>query len=322
MGKTHTYAAYNKNIEVRKASSSGGVFFALAEYVIGEEGTVIAAGFDSSWNVAHRACSCIDSISELMQSKYVQSAIGETYKQTFITLNSGKKVLFCGTPCQIHGLLNYLKLTINHEEWRKNLITVDFICHGVPSPRVWQDYLREKTKKQMVRKINFRDKTNGWRDFSLRIDFDNSIGYLESWHRDLYMQGFIRNLFLRESCYECRFKGIERPSDFTIGDFWGVHEIMPDFFDDNGTSIIMVHNEKALKMLSAVNKYLVLEEIDNDIIVKTNKAAVESVNMNPKRNRFFKYFRLLGVSLTIKYCFGMTFAQRIKKKIMRGNCGR
>ena len=132
-------------------------------------------------------------------------------------------MLFCGTPCQVAGIISYLRSTVKGNEWKELLLTIDYICHGVPSRMVWRRYLKEVSKDKKITSINFRDKTNGWRDFGLRIDYDNGVSNLQTQHKDTCMRGFLNNLYLRESCYECSFRGVERESDFTIADFWGVH---------------------------------------------------------------------------------------------------
>lgn len=315
---TKSYAAYNKSENIRLKSSSGGIFYTFAKSVIDEGGVVFGASFDEEGQVFHKVCTTIEEIYDLMQSKYVQSNVNTCYKQVRDELLKCRKVLFCGTPCQVYGLLSYLDLVIGSADFRENLITIDFICHGVPSRMVWREYLKEISQGRKIKHINFRDKTNGWRDFSLKIDYLDGTKYLQSKNKDPYVQGFLKNLYLRPCCYECRFRGIDRFSDFTIADFWSVHNTLPDFFDDKGTSILMVHNDRAMHFLNGLQNDFYIHEIANELVAKTNSPSVKSVLKNPKRKDFFKELRQNGnVSKKIIASIRVSFLRRVKRKILR-----
>ena len=312
--QTKSYAAINRNDDVRNNSSSGGAFHAIAKYVIEEGGLVFGAAFDEDGQVRHTSCDSVNTLPELMQSKYVQSAVGNAYKEVADALSKGRTVLFTGTPCQVYGLLSYVDAA--GVSARGQLITADFVCHGVPSRMVWRRYLNHVSNGRKPIAINFRDKTNGWRDFSLKIDFDDGSSYLASWHKDPYVQGFIKNLYLRESCYECQFRGVDRKSDFTIADFWGVHELLPEMYDDKGTSIIMAHRESAVKLLERLQPELQLCESENEIIVKTNSPVVQSVPMNIKRNSFFDSLPdNQQIDGQIKKFINVPFTKRVVRKL-------
>lgn len=310
---TRSFAAYSKNETIRKQSSSGGVFYSLAELVLLQNGVVYGASYNDKWGVEHRAIEKLEDIPRILQSKYVQSAMCESYNCVGENLRDERKVLFCGTPCQVVGLISYLD-TLKID--RCNLITVDFICHGVPSPMVWEKYLKQRTAGKEIRAINFRDKTNGWRDFSLKIDYLNGEHYINSWHKDPYVQGFINNLYLRESCYECSFRGVDRVADFTIADFWGVHDLMPDFFDDMGTSIVMTHNENAVCLLETLTEQLIICEIPNETVIKTNSPLVKSVSRNINSDRFFRRNHT-NIGNDIRKDIRASFLFRVKRKIKR-----
>jgi len=315
--KTKSFATVNNNIKVRMNSSSGGAFYTIAKKVIEDGGVVFGAAFDNDGQVCHKACVDLESVKKLMQSKYVQSSVGNAYGDVREFLSKGQKVLFTGTPCQVYGLLSFIGYSMGSVAY-KNLITVDFVCHGVPSRLVWRKYLKEVSGERTHVSINFRDKTNGWRDFSLKIQFDDGSHYLRSWHKDPYVQGFIKNLYLRESCYQCQFRGVDRESDFTIADFWGVHKYLPEMFDDKGTSIIMAHNDRAVEMLENLKSDLQLHEITNELVVQTNSPVVKSVERHSKRGNFFETLsgdKTIGAQITsfIK----MPFAKRIIRKIFK-----
>lgn len=313
--ETRSFAAINKDDQVRNNSSSGGIFYELAKYVIELDGVVFGAAFEEDGLVSHKACDSIDSLPELMQSKYVQSNMGVTYKEVEVMLKHGRMVLFSGTPCQVYGLLSYLKIS---NVCMDNLITVDIICHGVPSRMIWRLYLKEVSQGRHPININFRDKTNGWRDYSLKIDYSDGSRYIRSKNNDPYIQGFIKNLYLRESCYNCCFRGIDRLSDFTIADFWKVNDFLPKMYDNKGTSIVMVHNHKGINILNGLQDNMVISEISNDIIVQTNSPVVTSVKPHPKRDIFFRSFsedKSIGGQIAVK--IQTSLLRRVLRKVKK-----
>ena len=166
MDKTMAYACKNIDSEIRLKSSSGGVFYALADNVISQGGIVFGARFNEKWEVVHSCCYNVSELKYFMGSKYAQSQLGNVFLHVKSNLNNNRQVMFVGTPCQIGGLLKYL----GHEY--DNLILVDFVCHGVPSPKVWQNYLHEMFDDSEINEISFRDKTEGWQRYSLRIVSD------------------------------------------------------------------------------------------------------------------------------------------------------
>lgn len=315
---TRSFAAYNKNEKIRLKSSSGGLFYTFAKRVLASGGIVFGACFDEKGQLFHKGCTTVSELFELMQSKYVQSDLKNCYEQVKNELLNRRIVLFCGTPCQIYGLLSYLDLTITDKDFKMRLITIDFICHGVPSRLIWRKYLAEISKGKNIKHINFRDKINGWRDYSLKIDYTDGSVYLRSWLKDAYMQGFIKNLYLRQSCYDCKFRGIERLSDFTIADFWGVHKLLPDFFDDKGTSILMVHNDQAMGILNSVKNEFEICEITNELVATTNILAVKSVPWNTNRVMFFKSLNeKTRLSKAILKAVKVSTFNRLKRRVMR-----
>ena len=213
--KKIAYASMNKDEQVRMKSSSGGIFSILAEYIIKNNGVVYGAGFDEDFNIKHKRILYSTDLDLLRGSKYVQSSIGDIYKQVKNDLENNNPVLFTGTPCQVEGLRSYLR-----KEY-VNLITMDFICHGVPSPLVWEKYLKKmkKSKQENIKNIYFRNKDIGWKLFSLKIIFDKRI-YSNDLNNDLFMKGFLQDVYLRPSCYNCKFKKINRISDITVADFF------------------------------------------------------------------------------------------------------
>ena len=306
-----SYAAINNNESERMKSSSGGIFILLARHTISKGGVVFGAKFDEEWNVVHSYSENEAGLSAFMGSKYVQSRIGNTYKQAKEFLNEGRVVLFSGTPCQIAGLRNFLRKDYD------NLLTIDVICHGVPSPMVWQEYLREI--KECARKgensvsttlnpsisggdsrrndlsisgISFRDKRLGWKKFSFALTLaeaiadgkKNTVLFSHIHDKDPYFLGFNNyNLYLRPSCYQCPVRDLRSGSDITLADFWGIGSLLPHLDDDKGVSVIMVNTEKGQRITKQLGLRL-FEVKYNDIESRNTSVHISSVL--PRRDIF------------------------------------
>ncbi|SHE83384.1 Coenzyme F420 hydrogenase/dehydrogenase, beta subunit C-terminal domain [Alkalibacter saccharofermentans] len=309
------YAAINKDEQIRLSSSSGGIFTLLAENAIKDDGVVFGAGYSEKFEVAHKSVEKIEELCELRGSKYVQSKIGNSYKLAKDFLDSGRKVLFSGTPCQIAGLNSYLNRSY------ENLITQDFICHGVPSPIAWRKYIeyRETKAESKVSQVEFRNKDKGWKQFSVSFIFENDIGYSKNLNEDLYMRAFLKDLCLRPSCYDCEFKTLNRQSDLTLADFWGIEKVLPEMDDDKGTSLIIVNNKKGQEVFNSISGNMKFKEVDINEAVKYNSAAIKSVNYNPKRKEFLSALNTMPFNkLVDKYCdesFVVKFKRRARRVI-------
>ncbi len=276
------YACLNKDDDIRQQSSSGGVFSVIAERVLNNHGVVFGAGFSDEFNVLHSWTDCLAGLRNFRGSKYVQSSIGNTYEQAKNFLKQERQVLFSGTPCQIAGLKSYLG------KENEGLVCVDMICHGVPSPLVWTQYCNKMGNNNELRSISFRDKTFGWKRFSLRFTDKNDHKYIKDLTSDEYMQGFLKNLYLRPSCYHCSFKTLARQSDITLADFWGIESILPSYDDDQGTSLILVNSNKGKEIFLAAADRMKYEKVDIDQAIMYNTAAIKSVACNSKRDKFFR----------------------------------
>lgn len=302
------YAIKNRDDEIRMQSSSGGIFTAIATKVILDGGVVFGAAFDSSFNVHHICVESVEELSRLRGSKYVQSTIGNTYKQAKEMLDSERFVYFTGTPCQIEGLLKYLG-----REY-ENLLTSDIVCHGVPSPMVWQLYLRSKSDS-CVKYASFRDKSEGWGNYSVVISFENSPEYKALASNDMYIKAFLSDLCLRPSCYSCAFKSKNRASDLTLADFWGIEKVLPELNDNKGTSLVLVHGKKGKKLLDDISEYIEIKEVDLDKALIYNPSATVSSSKPQKREEFIKNIRSEEFDkITEKYS-KRTFIQKLKSKI-------
>lgn len=308
-----SYSCINKDEEIRLESSSGGIFSLLAEKVISEGGIVFGAAFNDKFSVEHRHINSKENLWQLRGSKYVQSKVGNTYKQAKEFLKQGEKVLFSGTPCQIGGLKSYLGKSYD------NLLCIDIICHGVPSPTVWEKYLkyRETKAKALVKEISFRRKDEGWKKYSVKFIFKDNTAYRQNLHKDLYMKAFLKNICLRPSCYDCAFKGLNRQSDITLADFWGIQNIMPKMDDDKGTSLVMVNSNCGKEIFKNISKKAYFKKVDINEAITHNSAAVKSVKMNHKREDFFNKLNKLQFDVLVKkYCTDKLHI-RIRRKAKR-----
>lgn len=305
------YACYNKDENIRTESSSGGIFTLVAEEIINNGGVVFGVGFDEAFNVVHSYVESNEELCRFRGSKYVQSRIGNTYKQVKYFLEQGREVLFTGTPCQIGGLKSFLGKDYD------NLFCMDNICHGVPSPKVWRKYIdyREKKSGSKIKKIDFRLKNQGWKDYSVSFLFENNTEYCKKYSKDLYMRAFLKDVCLRPSCYACEFKTLNRESDITLADFWGIQKILPDMDDDKGTSLIFVNSLKGQTMFEKIKDKIISKEVDINQAVYFNSAAIKSVKLNPNRENFFEKLDELDFDKLVDRCCTDKLQLRIKRKI-------
>lgn len=297
------YAAKNPDEEIRMKSSSGGVFNVLAYRAIHKGGVVFGARFDENWDVVHDYAETIEGVEKFRGSKYVQSRIGDCFKKTKQFLDAGREVLFSGTPCQIAGLKLFLRKDY------ANLLAVDIICHGVPSPMVWQKYLKEiKARKgekntvltypisddmPVITGISFRDKVLGWKKFSFALTLSeatasekNSVLRSTVFEKDPFMRAFLCDLILRPSCYCCPDKGGKSGSDITIADFWGIEEVLPEFDDDKGTTLAILNTKKGEKVFDELGSVSVSCSLDD--AVRCNPSYHSSVKRPALREYYFK----------------------------------
>lgn len=279
---TKAYAIKNDCEKIRLESTSGGFFSVLAEYVLENDGLVCGAVYLNDYTVSHILIDNLNDLDKMRGAKYSQSDLGDIFYAIKEKLDLGKIILFSGTPCQVEGLNSYLRRDYN------NLITLDLICHGVPSPKIWNEYVLFRSKKDnngiLPNKINLRSKVSGWSKYNYSVNFDYGDNqYLIKNSDDIFMRGFVNDLYLRESCYNCSFKGIKRNSDFTLGDYWGVWNQIPEIDDDKGVSLVFIHSKKGLDLLNVVKDKIEYIEVDCEKSVEENQSALLSANLNKKQ---------------------------------------
>ena len=309
------YAVINKDENVRLKSSSGGVFSILAESIIRDGGIVFGAAMSEDCRaVFHVGVDSQLELAKLRGSKYVQSSIGDVYIQVRDALTKGRKVLFTGTPCQVEGLHSFLR-----REY-ENLLCMDFICHGVPSPKVWRKYVsfRENSAGSTVRYAFFRNKKYGWKEYVVLFEFTNNTTYFRIHRDDLYMKAFLQDCCLRPSCHDCHFKKLNRISDITVGDYWGIYNQYPSMDDDKGTSLVMVHTEKGKGMLDNISLAAKVIPIDVMKALAANRFMTESPCINEAREDFMSNLDKMDFDkLVRKYVKEPTNVKNIIKWILR-----
>lgn len=273
------FACKNKDEDIRLKSSSGGIFTILAEYVLNKNGVVFGAAFDDDFKLKHNYVTNIDELEKLRGSKYLQSNLGNSFNEVKKFLKEDRYVLFSGTPCQVMGLKLCLK-----KDYEK-LILVDVVCHGVPSQLTFDKYLNEMSREKPI-EILFRDKSNGWSDFNMKIKYSNQT-YKESHRKDIYFKGFLPNLFLRPSCHNCPANGLNRASDITLGDFWGIKGIHPGFCDDKGTSVVIINSRLGYELFNEIKDNIDYLETDLNYSVNHNPCILKSVKPHKNRQKYF-----------------------------------
>ena len=272
-----TFVATYQNEKILRHSSSGGMFSALSEIILNSGGVVFGAGFDKNWHVFHTVARNLDELENLRGSKYVQSQIGDVYRQVKEELKS-KLVLFSGVSCHCAGLKNFLGKDY------ENLLTVDVICHGVPSPALWENYIDEISYAHEITDVNFRSKRNGWGQ-TIDINFADQGHKLSSNSNHLYGRLFLRNLSLRPSCSVCKFRFPNVHSDLTVGDAWGIKDFAPEMFDKRGVSVVFVHTAKGKNFLERTN--LKVKQVKFVDAIRKNTLFINPTAADSRREKFF-----------------------------------
>ena len=278
------YGAIAKDKELQLCSSSGGVFTLLSSEVLSQGGVVVGVAMSQDNKTAlHKLAYNKEDISQFRGAKYLQSNVGESFQQVRDLLKEGKDVLFSGTPCQVDGLKAYIG---SNDE---RLLCIDLVCHGAPSPLVWQKYCGEieKEYKGNISSVSFRHKKYSWEKPRVECADSSKILY-RSKTEDPYMRLFLNDYILRPSCYECTHKGVDRKSDITIADFWGVDGIAPGFSNGAGVSLVTIHTEKGLQYFEKTMDYLEICEVDPLQSYKHNGAALRPAKKPGKMDVFWQ----------------------------------
>lgn len=304
-------AAINPDDTIRKESSSGGIFSMLAENVIRKGGVVFGVRFDDKWQAVFDYTEALEGLATFRGSKYVQARVGQVFVKVKEYLQQGRDVLFSGTSCQVAALRHYLRRDYD------NLLLVDIVCHGVPSPKVWGMYLEEVTQNAVkaIKNVQFRNKKQGWKrfNFDLTYDKDGRLYNISSWHQhNHFMRIFLQDAILRPSCHSCKAKCGRSWSDLTIADFWGIDNLNPRMDDDGGTSLVLVYSDKGRDALEAL--HLNTWEANYDDILRHNPSIEISKTEHPKRSMFFTRLCNAGSVINlIDETLQIPFSSRLKR---------
>jgi len=294
------YSGWSKNEDIRLSSASGGAFTELAKFFIEQmHGVVFGVAMNEKLEACHIAVEFVDDLSKLQGSKYIQSNINESYRQTEHYLKEGKNVLFSGTPCQIAGLKNYLR-----KEYQQ-LYTVDLICHGVPSKRLFEDYIKhlESKLQHRVYDVKFRCKKSSWIFFNMAVNSHVeektrkiSYEYEGAYYSDPFIRGFLRDNALRPSCYQCQYTSTKRVSDFTLADWWGykAEDKCDKDFEKKGVSLIFTNTSKGQYILPQLN--MLLKERTLEAALMTNISLQKPFTMPGSRQKFWQDYARMNFS--------------------------
>lgn len=313
------YACWHKNMDIRLKSSSGGVFSAIAEYILKNNGIVWGAAYSENLILTYQYIENIENLDKLRRSKYVQAEVNDSFKLIKEQLKAGRKVLFTGTSCHIRGLYSYLP-----KKLQENLVTIDFICHGVPSPSVFRKYVNwlEKKYNDKLTDFNFRDKQYGWDNGVLTVGyFKNKGKKIFMNDENSYFYGMLHDMFIRPCCHECQSNGLQRESDFTIADFWGIgrkNKFEHEHERNYGISLLALNSEKAHKIYETGLKNSIVS------VQRSQQEAYEgnwnyrfSAKRNSKTPIFWEQFQRTNNWEDLLSFFQPTFSEKCKLFIKR-----
>lgn len=308
MRKPDTYAVIHKDNKVRESSRSGGIFTALSDFILESNGVIYGCVLTEGYQAVHYRAQSVEERNKMRGSKYIQSKMGNTYLNVKTDLCAGRLVLFSGTSCQVAGLKSFLG-----KEYI-NLLTVDIVCHGVPSSKVWIKYLKwlERKYDSSVVRVNFRNKIDfGWRAHKETIEFENGKKY----HSDIFRTLFYNHLILRPSCYECHYKNLQHPGDITIADYWGVEDNAPEFDDDKGVSLVLINTNKGKGLFDSIKDKIYFKKtcLENSL----QPPLVTNFSCPANRDSFWKDFSTRSFRYVVsKYC-KPTLLTKIKYKLKK-----
>lgn len=318
------FAAVSLDDQIRLKSSSGGIFTELALQVLQKKGLVFGAAYNEKWEVKHMAIDTIGNLCKVRGAKYAESKLEGVFSEIQYHLNNQREVLFSGTPCQVAGLKSFFKSDY------VNLLCVDFVCHGIPSPLAWKKYIDERKRidgeNELPCMVNQRSKETGWSRYSYSsvIKYPNGKKYSEVSSDDLYMKLFCNDYISRKSCKSCAFKGYDRISDITLGDFWGIWDIVPEMDDGKGTSLVLIHSEKGKEAFANLVGRIKYKETTLEEASRENPALLYSASEKKERENvlgkiengnFSELYNLFPSDISIKEQKWKRFFKKIARLI-------
>lgn len=290
-------AAKNKEMSVVTKSSSGGIFSAFAENIINRKGIVYGVALTNTLKAEHVRIEDIESIIKVRGSKYIHSTSSNAFSTIKSDLKSNRLVLFSGTPCQIAALRQYLRLDY------PNLLCIEVVCHGVPTHLAFQKYIKylENKHKSEIIDVNFRDKAKGWENNRISFKFANGKILSQRSSQNLFAQGYINNLFVRDSCTDCRFKALKSNADVTLGDMWGVENMLPNYNATGGVSLICVNSLNGENALGQISDMITgITEVPYKDVCKYNECIVKCVKPHKNRTYVLNHLSIAPYNILVK----------------------
>lgn len=301
------YAAINKNQQEYQTSSSGGIFITIAKQILSEEGCICGAAYTPSFKVVHQIAYTLKECQAFQGSKYVQSDLTGIYQQIKDLLRTDKKVLFTGTPCQVQGLKLYLRKTY------ENLYTCDLICHGVPSPKIFNDYINFIKEKSEIQSLNMKSKIKSEKGTAIQFIFSNGTKIRRTLKTDIWNDLYFKHFIIRPSCHECPFTNFHRPGDISIGDYWGASKFYPNFHKDKMISLVLVNSKKGENIISKLQEKIDLLQISKEESIQPQ--LDHPTPASPLRDEFWKDYLNHNFKYIIKKYTRYTFLNRFKESI-------
>lgn len=283
-------AAWSKNEEERKKSTSGGISFLISKKFIENGGIVYGSIIDDNYKIIHKRIENDTDLEKMRGSKYVQSNIGDTFCMVKKDLKEGKKVLFTGTPCQISGLKSYLK-----KEY-ENIFLIDIICHGTPSPMIFEKYIHFIMDKYhehgIIKQINFRYKKPNWEKFSMNIVFSDGFTYNQDMYHDYFLRSFLENYITRECCHSCIYTSLNRCGDITLADFWSYISNNYKYRNNNkGINLVLINNLKGEQLIKLIDNEIISIKKSKKDALRSNKCLYSPYSANKDEKDYWKKFK-------------------------------
>ena len=304
-------AGWHKNSRIVFNSSSGGVFYGIAHNIISNGGVVFAAIYSNDYQTVNIASTDETSLEKMLKSKYVESRVDLSYQRIKSELEKGRLVLFCGTPCQVAGLSNYLGIVYD------SLLTCDFVCGGLPSHKMYQEYISylQTRYNSKIKKVDFRPKSHGWKRYAFKVDFENGKEYLRIGTEDPYLKSFLYGKYtVRDYCLECKFAE-SHASDITIADFW-LYEKISSLRNENGISLVLCNTQKGINAINSLKEEYYISDINVEK-ASYNKQIKASEEKIRKHNLFINYYEHYGLFSAYKKFLPDSFKSKLKNLLIR-----
>lgn len=309
--KQKAYVVQHRDENVLRESTSGGFYTAIAKYILNKGGVVFGAHLNEQFEAEHCYVEKYEDLWQFRNSKYVQSKIGETYKQVRDFLKEGRIVLFSGTPCQLEGLFQFLR-----NKQYDNLYTVDVVCRAVPSPLVLRKYLEMQKEKMATefKDLKFRDKYHGYKYSSMSLFAKSGKDYHEGIDTDVYLRSFFSGTNIRQSCPDCKFRSRYRRTDFTMWDCFTIDEFSAELDNDKGATRLLCQSERAVAILNELHSELRIVEVDTEKAIRGVKELVSGPTLHPQREVFFSDLNSMPAAEVFSKYFPITLRHRLEKQ--------